>query len=95
MQHSLTRGPTPPCVLRPLSPPLVLLPCFPAGARSDSYYEYLLKQWVLTGKKDGWLRERYVKAMHSVRSRCVAASVGRQQGSTGQQRWGASPGAGC
>ena len=22
------------------------------GARGDSYYEYLLKQWILTGKKD-------------------------------------------
>ena len=40
-----------------------------AGARSDSYYEYLLKQWLLTGKQTDWLRERYVKAMKSVRSR--------------------------
>lgn len=22
------------------------------GARGDSYYEYLLKQWILSGKKD-------------------------------------------
>ncbi len=40
-----------------------------AGARSDSYYEYLLKQWLLTGKSEGWLRERYIQAMQSVRSR--------------------------
>ena len=45
-----------------------LLP-FVAGARSDSYYEYLLKQWLLTGKQTDWLRERYVQAMKSVRSR--------------------------
>ena len=49
----------------------------PAGARSDSYYEYLLKQWLLTGKQTDWLRERYVKAMKSVRSRRGgAAQVG-------------------
>ena len=40
-----------------------------AGARSDSYYEYLLKQWLLTGKTEDWLRERYVQAMQSVRGR--------------------------
>lgn len=41
----------------------------PAGARSDSYYEYLLKQWLLTGRSQAWLRERYVLAMRSVRAR--------------------------
>ena len=48
---------------------LVLPACLPAGARSDSYYEYLLKQWLLTGKTQGWLRERYVLAMRGVRTR--------------------------
>ncbi|KAL4423330.1 hypothetical protein ABPG77_006125 [Micractinium sp. CCAP 211/92] len=49
------------------------------GARSDSYYEYLLKQWLLTGKSEGWLRERYVQAMRSVRSRLLrrTAPAGR------------------
>ncbi|KAL4430639.1 hypothetical protein ABPG75_005895 [Micractinium tetrahymenae] len=48
------------------------------GARSDSYYEYL-KQWLLTGKSEGWLRERYVQAMRSVRSRLLkrTAPAGR------------------
>lgn len=27
------------------------------GARGDSYYEYMLKQWVLTGKQDVQLLE--------------------------------------
>lgn len=31
------------------------------GARGDSYYEYLLKQWLLTGKKDGFYRDLYTE----------------------------------
>ena len=27
------------------------------GARGDSYYEYMLKQWILSGKKDNYLLE--------------------------------------
>ena len=38
------------------------------GARGDSYYEYLLKQWLLTGKKE----DKYVD-MCSVDARCVDA----------------------
>ena len=49
-----------------------------AGARSDSYYEYLLKQWLLTGKSEGWLLERYVQAMQGVRSRCGAPQPASQ-----------------
>jgi endoplasmic reticulum Man9GlcNAc2 1,2-alpha-mannosidase len=29
------------------------------GARGDSYYEYLLKQWLLTGKEDGFYKDLY------------------------------------
>lgn len=49
------------------------------GARSDSYYEYLLKQWLLTGKSEDWLRNRYIQAMQSVRSRLLkrTAAAGR------------------
>lgn len=32
------------------------------GARTDSYYEYLLKQWIFTGKQDDLLKERYIHA---------------------------------
>ena len=45
-----------------------------AGARSDSYYEYLLKHWLLTGKSEGWLLQRYVQAMQGVRSRWGAGA---------------------
>ena len=31
------------------------------GARGDSFYEYLVKQWVLTGKQEEWLRAAYEK----------------------------------
>ncbi|UMM41643.1 hypothetical protein L5515_017814 [Caenorhabditis briggsae] len=33
------------------------------GARSDSYYEYLFKQWIQTGKTIDWLKDDYGKAM--------------------------------
>uniref|UniRef100_A0A914CU97 alpha-1,2-Mannosidase n=1 Tax=Acrobeloides nanus TaxID=290746 RepID=A0A914CU97_9BILA len=36
------------------------------GARADSYYEYLLKQWLQTGKKIDWLLEDYKKSMTSM-----------------------------
>ncbi|KAI1724290.1 glycosyl hydrolase family 47 domain-containing protein [Ditylenchus destructor] len=36
------------------------------GARSDSYYEYLLKQWLQTGKKIDWLMTDYSQAVSSM-----------------------------
>ncbi len=33
------------------------------GAGADSYYEYLLKYWILTGKKDEHWRERWVNSV--------------------------------
>ncbi|GAB4818126.1 hypothetical protein N2152v2_005172 [Parachlorella kessleri] len=42
------------------------------GARADSYYEYLLKQWLITGKQPGSpLLGRYVDAMRAVRTRLL------------------------
>ncbi|KAL3131586.1 hypothetical protein ABBQ38_007885 [Trebouxia sp. C0009 RCD-2024] len=37
------------------------------GSRGDSYYEYLLKHWVLTGKKDHALLKQYTKSMKGIR----------------------------
>eukprot|EP00891_Asterochloris_glomerata_P000369 jgi/Astpho2/369/Aster-02244 len=37
------------------------------GARGDSYYEYLLKYWILTGKTDEAILRQYVGAMQGVR----------------------------
>ncbi|PAV80791.1 hypothetical protein WR25_03348 [Diploscapter pachys] len=36
------------------------------GARADSYYEYLFKQWIQTGKTIDWLREDYLEAMNAM-----------------------------
>ena len=36
------------------------------GARGDSYYEYLLKQWVLTGKKEKRFKEMYETAVNGI-----------------------------
>ena len=35
------------------------------GARADSYYEYLLKQWIQTGMKEDFLKQDYLKAMEA------------------------------
>ena len=37
------------------------------GARGDSYYEYLLKQYLFSGGQDDVFLERYVQAMSGVR----------------------------
>ena len=36
------------------------------GARGDSYYEYLLKQWVQTGKTTDYLKEDFVESVIGV-----------------------------
>ncbi|KAE9550438.1 hypothetical protein FO519_006353 [Halicephalobus sp. NKZ332] len=38
------------------------------GARSDSYYEYLLKQWLQTGKTISWLREDYEESINGIKN---------------------------
>ncbi|XP_022650859.1 endoplasmic reticulum mannosyl-oligosaccharide 1,2-alpha-mannosidase-like isoform X2 [Varroa destructor] len=48
------------------------------GARADSYYEYLLKQWIQTGMKIDFLRDDYLAAMESVREHLVRRSVPSQ-----------------
>ena len=39
------------------------------GARGDSYYEYLLKQWVQTGKTENYLRDDFVDSVIGVSKR--------------------------
>eukprot|EP01122_Echinamoeba_exundans_P013316 TRINITY_DN5796_c0_g1_i1.p1 TRINITY_DN5796_c0_g1~~TRINITY_DN5796_c0_g1_i1.p1 ORF type:complete len:561 (-),score=93.02 TRINITY_DN5796_c0_g1_i1:51-1733(-) len=41
------------------------------GARGDSFYEYLMKSWLITGKKNGKLREAYLKAMKGMQKRLI------------------------
>ncbi len=36
------------------------------GARGDSYYEYLLKQWIQTGKTQNYLKDDFVQAISGV-----------------------------
>ncbi|XP_070582176.1 endoplasmic reticulum mannosyl-oligosaccharide 1,2-alpha-mannosidase-like [Ptychodera flava] len=45
------------------------------GARGDSYYEYLLKQWVQTGQSELRLKDEYVNAIEGVRKHLVRESV--------------------
>ncbi|KHJ43776.1 glycosyl hydrolase family 47 [Trichuris suis] len=39
---------------------------YSVGARADSYYEYLLKQWLQTGKRISWLRDDFVSSMRAM-----------------------------
>ncbi|KAI7812705.1 mannosidase, alpha, class 1B, member 1b isoform X1 [Triplophysa rosa] len=44
------------------------------GARADSYYEYLLKQWIQGGKKENDLLEDYLQAMEGVKKNLLRKS---------------------
>ncbi|KAG8185415.1 hypothetical protein JTE90_018635 [Oedothorax gibbosus] len=44
------------------------------GARADSYYEYLLKQWVQTGRTIDWLKEDYMQAVDGILKHLVKES---------------------
>jgi hypothetical protein len=44
------------------------------GAHSDSYYEYLLKQWLQTNRTDDILKGLYSNAIDSMRSHLIRRS---------------------
>ncbi|CAJ0949714.1 unnamed protein product, partial [Mesorhabditis belari] len=44
------------------------------GGRSDSFYEYLLKQWIQTGKRLDWLISDYEAAMSSMEEKLLRLS---------------------
>eukprot|EP00731_Ephydatia_muelleri_P030266 Em0021g789a len=44
------------------------------GARADTYYEYLLKQWLQCGKKEAKFKKWFLLAMSGVEKRLVAHS---------------------
>ncbi|XP_044120389.1 endoplasmic reticulum mannosyl-oligosaccharide 1,2-alpha-mannosidase-like isoform X1 [Neovison vison] len=47
---------------------------FTLGARADSYYEYLLKQWVQGGKQEPQLLEDYLEAIEGIRRHLLRRS---------------------
>ncbi|XP_034064248.1 mannosidase, alpha, class 1B, member 1b isoform X2 [Gymnodraco acuticeps] len=47
---------------------------FTLGARADSYYEYLLKQWIQGGKKEDQLLQDYVQAIEGVKKNLLQKS---------------------
>ncbi|XP_064420479.1 mannosidase, alpha, class 1B, member 1b [Latimeria chalumnae] len=51
---------------------------FTLGARADSYYEYLLKQWIQGGKKETDIVEDYLQAIEGVRKNLVRQSEPRK-----------------
>ncbi|KPP75104.1 endoplasmic reticulum mannosyl-oligosaccharide 1,2-alpha-mannosidase-like [Scleropages formosus] len=50
---------------------------FTLGARADSYYEYLLKQWIQGGKKETELLEDYMQAIEGVKKNLLKQSSPR------------------
>ncbi|XP_028910063.1 endoplasmic reticulum mannosyl-oligosaccharide 1,2-alpha-mannosidase [Ornithorhynchus anatinus] len=50
------------------------LAVYTLGARADSYYEYLLKQWIQGGKRENELREDYVRAIEGVKRHLLRKS---------------------
>ncbi|GAM26623.1 hypothetical protein SAMD00019534_097980 [Acytostelium subglobosum LB1] len=49
-----------------LSPTYYCCNIFSIGANGDSYYEYLLKMWIYTGKKNDNYRKMYLDATNSI-----------------------------
>ncbi|XP_008333817.1 endoplasmic reticulum mannosyl-oligosaccharide 1,2-alpha-mannosidase isoform X2 [Cynoglossus semilaevis] len=47
---------------------------FTLGARADSYYEYLLKQWIQGGKKEEGLLQDYLQAIEGVKKNLLQKS---------------------
>jgi len=45
------------------------------GARGDSYYEYLLKQWLQSGKSEDRWKQMYLEAVDGIRAKLVAQST--------------------
>ncbi|XP_034292103.1 endoplasmic reticulum mannosyl-oligosaccharide 1,2-alpha-mannosidase isoform X1 [Pantherophis guttatus] len=54
------------------------------GARADSYYEYLLKQWIQGGKKENELLEDYVKAVEGVKMHLLRKSYPKRLSFVGE-----------
>lgn len=46
------------------------------GAMGDSYYEYLLKQWVQSGKKEDYLKDMWKRAMRETQEQLVVKTEG-------------------
>ncbi|KJE94527.1 mannosidase [Capsaspora owczarzaki ATCC 30864] len=60
------------------------------GARGDSYYEYLLKQWLQGGKKEARLHKMYTRAMDGVMSKLVRKTPNEQLTYVGELDGGVS-----
>ncbi|KAK4877708.1 hypothetical protein RN001_010214 [Aquatica leii] len=45
------------------------------GARGDSYYEYLLKQWIQTGKTVDYLKDDYIEGISGVQKHLAERTV--------------------
>uniref|UniRef100_A0A0K2UH06 alpha-1,2-Mannosidase n=1 Tax=Lepeophtheirus salmonis TaxID=72036 RepID=A0A0K2UH06_LEPSM len=58
------------------------------GARGDSYYEYLLKQWVQTGKTHEFLKEDYIEAIEGIKNWLTKRTAINNYLFVGEVQWG-------
>lgn len=49
------------------------------GARTDSFYEYLLKQYLQTGKQIEWLKEDYLKFVQALHKHLIKQTKGSKK----------------
>ncbi|KJA19241.1 glycoside hydrolase family 47 protein [Hypholoma sublateritium FD-334 SS-4] len=71
------------------------------GSRGDSFYEYLLKQYLQTNKSEDTYREMYVDAMDAIHTHLVRSSMGNkmtytselvpENGPNGELSWRLTP----
>ncbi|CAK8675021.1 unnamed protein product [Clavelina lepadiformis] len=66
---------------------------FTVGARADSYYEYLLKQWVQTGQTEQHLLNAYLEAVDGIEQHLVGQSVPSGYTYVGELLGGVTPSA--
>ncbi|XP_077302061.1 alpha-Mannosidase class I b [Arctopsyche grandis] len=60
-----------PIFINPSSGQFLMYSTITLGARGDSYYEYLLKQWIQTGKTIDYLRDDYKLAIEGIQELLV------------------------
>jgi mannosyl-oligosaccharide alpha-1,2-mannosidase len=65
-----------PIYLAPGNPPAFQGKKISLGAMGDSYYEYLLKQWIQTGKKEDRFKDMWKRAMADMISHLVMKTKG-------------------
>lgn len=63
-----------PCFLSPHTGLFLTSSPISVGASADSYYEYLLKQWIQTGKTREWMKKDYLNSIEGIKKHLLRFS---------------------